>query len=221
MKWANALQLAISRIHYPIQTLGPGRRIGIWFQGCSIRCSGCISGDTWQIQKGDITPEVIVRNITAWLDECDGVTISGGEPFDQAIELFELLRLIKNHKPGTNVLVYSGYSLEQLDRLDQLSSNLIDALITDPYLIQAEQTKVLRGSDNQRLHCLTALGQQLFAQYERHLRDSDRTLDVMFDQHSTAWLAGIPRKGDLARLSALLHENGHDHHTTAVRTKHG
>ncbi|MCT5046402.1 radical SAM protein, partial [Pseudomonas aeruginosa] len=27
--------------------MGTGRRLGIWFQGCSIRCPGCISADTW------------------------------------------------------------------------------------------------------------------------------------------------------------------------------
>ena len=39
--------ISLSRLHFPVTTLGPGRRIGIWFQGCSIRCPGCISADTW------------------------------------------------------------------------------------------------------------------------------------------------------------------------------
>lgn len=41
------MNLALSRMHFPVTTLGPGDRIGIWFQGCSIRCTGCISKDTW------------------------------------------------------------------------------------------------------------------------------------------------------------------------------
>lgn len=102
--------LALSRIHFPVTTLGPGRRLGIWFQGCSIRCEGCISGDTWRFRNGDIHPQDIVRSISAWLDECDGVTISGGEPFDQATQLRSLLEEIKSRRP-TNVLVYSGYPL--------------------------------------------------------------------------------------------------------------
>ena len=39
--------VSISRLHFPVTTLGPGHRIGIWFQGCSIRCEGCLSMDTW------------------------------------------------------------------------------------------------------------------------------------------------------------------------------
>jgi len=33
--------IAISRAHFPISTLGPGLRLGVWMQGCSIRCKGC------------------------------------------------------------------------------------------------------------------------------------------------------------------------------------
>ena len=38
--------LALSRMHFPVTTLGPGNRIGIWVQGCTIRCPGCVSADT-------------------------------------------------------------------------------------------------------------------------------------------------------------------------------
>lgn len=208
------MRLALSRIHFPITTLGPGRRIGIWFQGCSIRCEGCISRDTWRFREGDVMPDDVIQRLVPWLDDCDGVTISGGEPFDQAAALFELLKVIKAHKSTTNVLVYSGYGLERLDAYQELRTGLIDALITDPYVRDADQTKNLRGSDNQRLHCLTELGEAVFARCERHLSDADKSLDVMFDDDGTVWLAGIPRKGDMTRLAALLRENGHVAHIT-------
>ena len=208
------MRLALSRIHFPITTLGPGRRIGIWFQGCSIRCEGCISRDTWRFREGDVMPDDVMQRLVPWLDDCDGVTISGGEPFDQAAALFELLKAIKAHKSTTNVLVYSGYGLERLDAYQELRTGLIDALITDPYVRDADQTKNLRGSDNQRLHCLTDLGGAVFAHCERHLSDADKSLDVMFDDDGTVWLAGIPRKGDMTRLAALLRENGHVAHIT-------
>ncbi|MET4579959.1 4Fe-4S single cluster domain-containing protein [Ottowia thiooxydans] len=208
------MKLSLSRIHYPVTTLGPGRRIGIWFQGCSIRCAGCISRDTWRFREGDVMAEDVIRRIAPWMNECDGVTISGGEPFDQAAGLFDLLKRIKAHRRAANVLVYSGYDLERLDAHQELRRGLIDALITDPYVGDADQTKPLRGSDNQRLHFLSELGEAVFGQYERQLGDSDKSLDVMFDDEGTVWLAGIPRKADMHRLAAMLRESGHVAHIT-------
>lgn len=67
-----------------------------------------------------------------WLHEADGITISGGEPFDQFDALIRLLQGLRGLSQ-VDILVYSGYSLEQLE--DQLSQadSLIDALISDPY----------------------------------------------------------------------------------------
>ena len=39
--------IALNRLHWPVTVLGPGRRVGIWMQGCSIGCRGCVSRDTW------------------------------------------------------------------------------------------------------------------------------------------------------------------------------
>src|SRR5712692_4689201 len=58
-------------------------------------------------------------------------------------------------------------------------------------------------------HLISVLGAVRFASYERSLTDADRTLDVMFDDDGTVWMAGIPRKGDLNRLASLLHQDGH------------
>jgi anaerobic ribonucleoside-triphosphate reductase activating protein len=155
-----------------------------------------------------------MRQLDAWIDECEAITISGGEPFDQAAGLFDLLKRLKARKNTANVLVYSGYELEQLDAYPELRAGLIDALITDPYIREEGQTKHLRGSDNQRLHFLTELGEAVFSQCDRPLSDSDKSLDVMFDDEGTVWLVGIPRKGDMPRLAALLREGGHVAHIT-------
>lgn len=209
------MQLAISRIHFPVTTLGPGRRVGIWFQGCSIRCPGCISADTWRVVPGEVTAQELVNSIEPWLSECDGVTISGGEPFDQLSGLESLLNELRR-RFNTNVLVFSGYPYETLIESQMAWGGLIDALVSDPYVEAAENTKALRGSDNQRLHCLTPSGIALFSGYERRLAETDKHLDVMFDEDGTAWLAGIPTRGDMAKLIALLHEEGHSARTTEV-----
>ncbi len=42
------MNILLNKAHFPVTVLGPGRRIGIWLQGCSIGCAGCISQDTWE-----------------------------------------------------------------------------------------------------------------------------------------------------------------------------
>lgn len=37
----------IARILYPVEVLGPGKRIGIWFCGCSHSCKGCSNPELW------------------------------------------------------------------------------------------------------------------------------------------------------------------------------
>jgi anaerobic ribonucleoside-triphosphate reductase activating protein len=211
------MKLALSRVHFPVTTLGPGRRVGIWLQGCSIRCPGCISADTWAHREPNLEVSAALECIEPWLDECEGVTISGGEPFDQVGGLLALLQAIRA-RCSADVLVYSGYSFEHIREQPVVSSGLIDALITDPYLAHMPQTKALRGSDNQRLHCLTPLGKQVFASAERETSGRDKRLDVMFDEDGSVWLAGIPQRGDMERLQVLMREQGHKIHTTEART---
>ena len=202
------MDLSLSRMHFPVTTLGPGRRIGIWFQGCSIRCPGCISADTWGPGHRRLSLEQLLEQITPWLHEAEGITISGGEPFDQFDALRSLLEGLRRLSE-LDILVYSGYSLEQLDEPLFQTKGLIDALISDPYIEALSQTMALRGSDNQRLSLLTPLGRARLGHYERPLEPADKALDLMFDESGSVWMAGIPRRDDLLRLRDLLHEQGH------------
>ena len=194
--------IAISRVHFPVTTLGPGRRLGIWMQGCSIRCPGCISADTWAAGRGVVALPELCTQIAPWLDEADGITISGGEPFDQPDALAALLAALRMRTPA-DVLVYSGHPFEAIAGHVARMVGLIDALITDPYLADAPQSQALRGSDNQRLHCLTPLGETRFGV----LGDAPlehAVLDVMFDDDGSVWLTGIPRREDWQRLQRRL-----------------
>jgi anaerobic ribonucleoside-triphosphate reductase activating protein len=144
--------------------------------------------------------------MNAWLPDCDGITISGGEPFDQCDALIAVLTRLRA-KVNADILVYSGHPFERLAGPLQRMDGLIDALITDPYLVQAPQTLPLRGSDNQRLHMLTSLGWERFATFENSTHP--QTFEVMFEDEGAVWLAGIPRRGDFERLKAHLAQLGH------------
>lgn len=148
-----------------------------------------------------------------WIPEANGVTLSGGEPFDQPDALAALL----THLPlavDQDVLVYSGHPFERIASHPSLVDGRIDALISDPYLVETPQTLPLRGSDNQRLRLLTDLGRDRFSAFQAPVSTSHRSFDVMFDTDGTVWLAGIPRTGDMDRLRDILGAQGHESHMT-------
>lgn len=202
------MMLYLSRIHFPVTTLGPGNRIGIWFQGCSVRCKGCISVDTWEMKKGGVSIDELLSIVDTWLDVAEGITISGGEPFDQPEALISMLSKLRL-RTKVDILVYSGYSFEKITSLVKQCDGLIDALISEPYEESTPQTLVLRGSDNQKLHCLTPLGESRFRQFDRALKVTDKTFDIMFEHGGPIWLAGVPGRDDMRRLKSLLAQEGH------------
>ena len=202
------LRLAISRLHFPIMALGPGKRIGLWVQGCSIRCPGCMSRDTWAFAPDGMELDALINMVTPWLKIADGITISGGEPFDQAPALAALLRRLRRCFAG-DVLVYSGYSFEAIQRLHPDVLPQIDVLISEPYDPLRATDLPLRGSDNQRIHLLSAMGADRFcAIANAEVAEARSAIDVVIDPSGEAWIAGVPRPGDLERLGGVLAQQG-------------
>lgn len=213
------LTVGLSRIHFPVTTLGPGRRLGIWFQGCSLRCEGCISVDTWATAKTLIPIEQLMRTLSSYLPLIDGITISGGEPFDQFEALLAIVVQLRK-KTKVDILVYTGYGVEDItEQLLQIKP-YIDVLISDPFQRQSSQTLRLRGSDNQRLHCFSSQAIEKFAYYQQAVTTEDKVLDVMFDAEGVVWFAGIPRRDDFVKLQTLLKQQGHQIKVTADKTKY-
>lgn len=205
------MKVVIDRIHYPVTSLGPGRRVGVWFQGCSIGCRGCLSLDTWD---RDARPPSSVDALAAAIralcpDGPDGVTISGGEPFEQPAALRALVAEIRRWATtlsrDIDILVYSGYPLADLrsrhpDLLDEL-----DAIIPEPYVAADAPDGPWRGSGNQPLVLLSELGRRRF---EGHRPEQPQMQAVAAD--GSLWMIGVPRPGDLPRLTAGLRDRGID-----------
>jgi anaerobic ribonucleoside-triphosphate reductase activating protein len=209
------MQVAISRLHFPVTALGPGRRLGVWFQGCSIRCPGCISRDTWDAGVGMVTMDALLAHAAEYAT-ADGLTVSGGEPFDQPEALATLLAHWRKVSAGSTV-VFTGYERVTVEPWLEANSGLIDALVAGPYRPEVPQTLALRGSDNQQLFVLTNKGLG-FAAYERDAGPDDRRLDVMFDEDGDAWFAGIPARGTLGHLRRALAVEGHAATTSDMQT---
>jgi anaerobic ribonucleoside-triphosphate reductase activating protein len=163
--------------------------------------------DTWAPARGITTIDEVVNAVLQWLPAANGITVSGGEPFDQPIALLELLRRLRSLTEA-DVLVFTGHPWTKVRETVDASPRLIDALVTGPFDVNQSQTLALRGSDNQELHLLTAMGQARFASFQRPITDVERTLDVMFDDRGDVWFAGIPGRDDFRRLRELLEKAG-------------
>jgi len=191
----------INRLHFPVSTLGYGRRIAVWVQGCSLHCPGCISRDTWEHGHGEIALSALTSNLETWLSDADGLTVTGGEPFEQPAALVELLQWWRKHHTG-DILVFSGYSWEHLKYRHADLIQLIDVVISDPYEAEAGHSMAYRGSDNQRLHLLTDLATKRYFELP-----DQRALDLCWDG-DRLWMAGIPHPDDLMHLHQRLQAQG-------------
>lgn len=200
------VEIALSRIHFPVRTLGPGNRVGVWFQGCSIRCPGCISRDTWEPGADRISVDALTEQLAAWAPYANGLTISGGEPLDQ-LEALEGLLSLWSHISGTDVLLFTGHPWAAVSAWVGSKAGLIDCVVAGPYDRGAGDTLALRGSDNQTLHILTDRAAK-FRDFDRTATADDRRLDVMFDEAGAAWFAGIPAKGAFRKLRRMLADQG-------------
>lgn len=207
--------IGLNRVHFPVTALGPGRRVGIWMQGCSIRCPGCMSLDTWASPVATEPIAEVIERISPWLDGADGVTISGGEPFDQPLALQALLSALRT-TTCKSVLVYSGYPLRTLMDKHPAALALIDVVLSEPFEEAHVEPALLRGSSNQRVTCLTERGVEVWKAAEMAGRTAP-AIDVIVDENGGLWLAGIPRPGDLARLSGALTRHGLGGKTSAGR----
>jgi anaerobic ribonucleoside-triphosphate reductase activating protein len=203
--------LLLAKAHHPVTTLGPGRRAGIWTQGCTIHCPGCLSRDTWEADPATAIPVATVLGWLRSLDRVDGVTISGGEPFQQPDALRELLTGIRAWAPpDVDVLVYSGYTLSRL-RGSAWSRELLelcDAVVAGPYvdrLNAADMGQRWRGSANQRIIAVSELGRKRYGDAECGATQPHMQVSVEDDR---IYYIGIPRRGDMERLTERLSLSG-------------
>ncbi|HUW62682.1 MAG TPA: 4Fe-4S single cluster domain-containing protein [Candidatus Bathyarchaeia archaeon] len=154
---------------WPVSSLGPGCRVVMWVAGCRKRCPGCISPEMLDPASGRPVPvDVLERRLLRLEESLAGVTISGGEPFDQAEELADLLERVRAKRPNWSVIIYSGYALATLRRkpLARRLLELADVLIDGPYRRGKPQSHPLAGSGNQRIRLISARGRAMRPELE-------------------------------------------------------
>lgn len=146
---------------------GPGLRYAVFVQGCSHGCPGCHNAESQPRCGG--TPcsvDALIADIRSNKLVHD-VTLSGGEPFEQAPALAVLARRLK--ALGYGIWTYTGYLYEDLqdvacDEVHAKHTPLLDSegvralldatdvLVDGPFVESLRSLGLMwRGSSNQRL----------------------------------------------------------------------
>ena len=136
---------------------GEGIRVVLFAQGCSLRCKGCQNPETWSVKGGEVFPiDEIIADLIPKLSSpwCQGLTLSGGDPFLQDEAMTVLVKRLRAILPHLNVWAYSGKTYEEL-KIDSQLLRVIDVLVDGPFILEERYPlKSFRGSGNQRLICL-------------------------------------------------------------------
>lgn len=162
------MQLQIAGIIDDSVVDGPGVRYTIFTQGCSHGCSGCHNPETHDYSGGTSVKIDDLLNDIVRLKYIKGITLSGGEPFDQPEALTELVARLKNK--GYDVLLFSGYTFEEIvkDSAKRQVLTHADTLIDGRFDVKKRSQRLrFRGSSNQRIIDV----QQSLAKGQIHLKE--------------------------------------------------
>jgi anaerobic ribonucleoside-triphosphate reductase activating protein len=151
------MMLNLADVAAPSWANGPGARGVIFVQGCRIHCPGCHNPHTWSHEPRHLCT---VDALVEWYQNqpgLRGLTLSGGEPFEQAAALAKTCRVLRAN--GADVVVFTGFERSVLDsgsipHATELLSE-VDLLIDGPFRAESPCEWPLRGSTNQALHFLT------------------------------------------------------------------
>ncbi|WP_353096504.1 anaerobic ribonucleoside-triphosphate reductase activating protein [Tissierella praeacuta] len=145
-------QIRIAGIEEESIVDGPGIRLVIFTQGCNHNCIGCHNPETHSFRGGKLIDIEDIVNMIKENPLLDGITLSGGDPFEQAVECSVLAKRVKNL--GLNVVTYTGYTFEEILTNKKFRQLLLqtDILIDGKFEV-SKKSMVLqfRGSTNQRI----------------------------------------------------------------------
>ncbi|MDH5404582.1 MAG: radical SAM protein [Candidatus Heimdallarchaeota archaeon] len=110
------MNINISSIRFSSDVNGPGRRIVIWVQGCTLNCKGCFNEEQIpHIPKNIINTEVFYNLVKKLLIKynCEGITFSGGEPLQQSKAVYDIIQRVKND--NYSIVLFTGYTIQEIE----------------------------------------------------------------------------------------------------------
>jgi anaerobic ribonucleoside-triphosphate reductase activating protein len=187
----------------PVRTLGPGARVALWVQGCSLACPGCIAPHWQQAGGGSVEPveRVAARvvELSRYEQAKDGLSLSGGEPLQQADAALCLWGLVREALPGFTLVLFTGYRLAEVRKMGGAALSLVqaaDLVVEGRYVAALDDGVGLRGSSNQRI----VANRGNFEPVATALSRAPRRMEL-HPRPDGALLAGLPPRSLQAYLS--------------------
>lgn len=154
-----------SKIDYMSVVDGTGIRVTLFVSGCRNHCKGCFNPDTWNFDYGNEFTPIEENEILVGVapDYIDGLTILGGEPFEEENQkaLLPFIRKFKEKFPNKTLWMYTGYALDKdllvgqrkyiANATDEILKQ-VDILVDGPFIKEQRNLELkFRGSENQRI----------------------------------------------------------------------
>ena len=195
--------LKISHTESHTDLLGPGDRYCLWVHGCCFDCEGCLARNTRFGAYRNVSVSALASDIKE--SGCDGITISGGEPFLQAEALAELVKEVQAGR-DIGVIIYSGFTLEELKERSDAPAllSVTDILIDGRYQKDLDDGRAYIGSSNQLLHYLTDRYKEAG---KRYYSAPKRRAEIKFYPDSVT-LIGVPSANVLKIWREIKSKNG-------------
>jgi anaerobic ribonucleoside-triphosphate reductase activating protein len=153
------MQLRVHAVMELSTVNGPGARAVIWVQGCSLGCQGCWNPETHDPLRGS---RLDVSELLEWFANVsreyrlEGLTISGGEPMEQAPAVLDLLCRLKAAHPAKTTGLFSGYTERELpESLWRAMKSHLDFAVLGRYNARRRSHHPLVTSTNQVLRLFT------------------------------------------------------------------
>lgn len=141
---------------------GPGERYVLFVQGCNHHCRGCHNPQTWDYEDGvEFSIDELIQDMIKTFDSnplLEGITLSGGEPFDKAGDLVKILQGVLSKAKVKNIFCYTGYTFEDLINRSKSDKGVFELINLLDYIVDGEFDinnrclhELYKGSTNQRI----------------------------------------------------------------------
>lgn len=154
------MKLRVAQSISDTEAEGPGRRFAVWVQGCSLRCDGCCNPELFAPRGGELVDAGQLADEVLAVPGIEGLTVLGGEPFEQAPAVAELCGRVRGG--GRSVMIFSGYRLGELRARAAAEPGVAELLACVDVLVDGryerhfpERRRRWVGSSNQVVHFLS------------------------------------------------------------------